>query len=78
MVISTQEVSTQREVKPMNNIASERVKHNLTQEGLAERLGVGVENHSELGEGRDFRPVQQGLRDGADVRLLRRLPVWSD
>ena len=24
----------------MNNIASERVKHNLTQEGLAERLGV--------------------------------------
>lgn len=24
----------------MNNIASERVKHNLTQKGLAERLGV--------------------------------------
>lgn len=40
MVISNHEVSTQREVKPMNNIASERVKHNLTQEDLAERLGV--------------------------------------
>ena len=40
MVISNHAVSTKREVKPMNNIASERVKHNLTQEGLAERLGV--------------------------------------
>ena len=40
MVISNHAMSTHEGVNPMNNIASERVKHSLTQEGLAERLGV--------------------------------------